>query len=105
MPYKFEYTHLKLPKNLDRRVKYTEKDKQEVKDLFKGGMSQRGIARTTGMSRRYVSFILFPDRLKKAKEQFKERRKDGRYYDKDKQTKAIKSNRQHKQKNFTYLIK
>lgn len=104
MPYKHEYLKLKLPKSLDRRVKYTEADKQEVRDLFKGGMSQRAINRETGISRRYINFILFPERLKRCNAQFSERRKDGRYYNKEANTKATRNTREHKQKYFNNLI-
>ena len=105
MPYKHETDRLKLPRHLDRRIKYTDKDKQDVIKLYASGISQRAIARKTGMSRRYVSFILFPDRMEKCKEQFKERRLDRRYYDRETNTCAIRSSRRYKQKHFNELIK
>jgi len=76
------YAHLKkkIPRHLDRRVKYKQKEKDNVIKLFKiNKLAQREIARQTGISRRMISFILFPDRLKTCNKQFKERRKDGRY--------------------------
>jgi hypothetical protein len=93
------YAHIRkrIPRNLDRRVKYTTADKERVVALFKSGFPQRAIARETGISRRMVSFILFPDRLARQKELYKERRKDGRYYYKDTWAKTMKEHRHYKE--------
>jgi len=102
MPYFYENpkNRIKLPTEYDRRVKYTEEDKQEVRDMHKQGMAQRAIARKTGISRRYISFILSPEKSKLCKEQFKERRKDGRYYpSKEEWAKTMREHRKYK-----YLI-
>jgi transposase len=77
MPYKHEKK--KIPKPLDRRVKYSEADFTKVRDMYEAGQSQRAIARATGMSRRMISFVLFPEKYKHAKDLYQERRKDGRY--------------------------
>lgn len=79
------YTHEKklIPRHLDRRVKVSEDMRERIKVMYKfERLAQREIARKTKVSRRMISFILFPERLERAKEQFKERRKDGRYYPK-----------------------
>jgi len=103
MPY--AHRREKIPRHLDRRVKYTEEDKEDVKILFKGGMSQRAIARETGMSRKMVSFVLFPEKLLKANEEFKQRRKDGRYKPKKEEwRKAMKEHRHYKQSIKNQLI-
>jgi len=101
------YAHRKklIPRHLDRRIKYTEEDKQNVKTLYKGGMSQRAIAREIGMSRKMVSFILFPEKYEIAKEQFKKRRKDGRYKPKKEEwRKAMREHRNYKQSIKNQLI-
>ncbi|NOX14941.1 MAG: hypothetical protein GXP61_02755 [Epsilonproteobacteria bacterium] len=68
--------------------------------MYKNGTAQRAIARKTGISRRYVSFILFPEKEKLCKEQFKQRRKDGRYYPGGKEW--AKTMREHRK--YKYLI-
>jgi hypothetical protein len=97
MPYKI---NTRLPRSHDRRVKYTEEQKKEIKAMHKNGVSQRAIARKTGISRRYISFVLFPNRLEKCKEQYKERRLDGRYYDKERHRLAIAETRHWRKQNL-----
>jgi len=41
MPYKSEYTHKKIPKELDRRIKLTDEQREEIKILFAQGYSKR----------------------------------------------------------------
>ncbi len=83
---------LKLGRTYDRRVKLTEADKERMKSLYAGGMGVRAIAREYEhkCSRRMVQFVIFPERLKQVQAQYKERRKDGRYYNKENHTKAIR---------------
>src|SRR4051812_36207748 len=93
MPHLHEKEQFNLLPAYDARCKWSQDDKDRVKYLFETGMSQRAIARETGISRRYISFILFPERLEHAKALFKERRKDGRYYKKETHRKAINATR------------
>ena len=96
MPYKIQYTKLKLPKELDRRIKLTDQQRDEIR-INIDWLSQRKLALKYWVSRRLVSFILNPDEYERSKEAFKKRRKDWRYYNKDKHTIAIKEHRQYKQ--------
>lgn len=99
MPYKFEYSkeNNKIPKTLDRRVKLSDEQKVEIKELHKSGLvSINGLARQFNVSKRTIQFILFPERAEKAKQSFKERRKDGRYYDKDKHKESVNNTRKYK---------
>jgi len=70
-----------LPRNLDRRVKITDEDKEQMRYLHKSNMPIREIARQfEGVcSRRTIQLVIFPERLEVAKKQFAERSKDGRY--------------------------
>ena len=53
MPYKFEYTHLKVRREDDKRVKLTEDDKQEIRKLYAQGlMSQRQLAEEFNQGKR-----------------------------------------------------
>lgn len=64
----------------DRRQKLTEEQRKEIRLLYKiEGLSTRKLANRFGVSRRLISFVLDEEKYKIAKEQFKERRKDGRY--------------------------
>lgn len=69
-----------------RKCGLTERDEEIIKIMHKAGMAVRAIAREyeDKCSRRTITFILYPERRKVVADQFKERRKDGRYYDKDK---------------------
>lgn len=49
-------------------------------------------------SPRLISFVLFPERLSHNTALFKERRKDGRYYNRAKHTKAMRDLRRYKQR-------
>lgn len=82
-----------IPKEYKKSAKYNEVDRLHVQKMHKEGISMHEISRTTGMSRRMIQFIIYPERLVIAKEQYKQRRKDGRYYVKDKHTLAIRAHR------------
>ena len=82
---------------LDKRVKLTAEDKIKIKEEYEtGSISMRQLATKYGVSRRSIQFAVYPERLEIVKQQYKERRKDGRYYDKQKHTEAIRKHRHHK---------
>lgn len=98
MPYKTE--KLKMPREHDARVKITEEHEEDIKYRYNRGEAIRSIAREYEKvcSRKAIKYILFPERLEIIKKQYKERRKDGRYYDRAKHTKAIRKHRRRKYK-------
>lgn len=104
MPYKFETEKKKLPRELDRRIKLSEKDKIEIKSLLDSWVSQTKIANDYWVNRTTIYYIKYPERLIWAKEKYSLRRLDWRYYNKEKQTKAASNLRKHKQKNRDLLI-
>lgn len=96
MPYKSE--KIPLPPQYDRRRKLTEDDKFEIVRLRKEhNLSQRTLARMFGVSRRLIVFIIDPEKNERYKVRYKERRKDGRYYDRETHRKTIKNHRAYKQ--------
>ena len=96
MPY--AHTKLRIPRELDRRVKITPEKRAEIVALYKvERLAQRAIARQTGISRRMISFILFPEREALCRAQYKERRSDGRYYHKEKWRVQMRNHRRYKQ--------
>ena len=99
MPYKFE-TEKKIiggdPK-LDKRYKLTNEDKESIKKEYEtGSISINALARKYNVSKRTIQFTLFPERKQRNQESFKERRKDGRYYDKESHKRHVKAHRDHK---------
>lgn len=97
MPYTFEYKHLKMKKEDDKRIKLTDDDRQEIRKLYNTGtFSQRQLAKMFNVSRRSIQFVLDPEKLRKNQEQRIERAKDGRYYDKEKQREYMKQYRRKK---------
>ena len=104
MPHFFEKYHLKVSREQDRRVKISDAMRKTIiKRYYADGISQRQIAMSTGVSRRMVSFILFPEKYEKARQQYKERRLDGRYYNKEKNKMAIQKTREYK-KSLKFMI-
>lgn len=99
MPYKFEYNHLVVKKEDDRRIKLTEDDKEEIRKIYSQGLiSQRKLAEMFNVSRRSIQFVLDPEKLKRNNEQRIERAKDGRYYQKENQKKYMREYRRQKKK-------
>ena len=100
MPYKFEKEKKVLAKpELDKRRKLTDDDKEDIRNEYKTGLiSINGLARKYNVSKRTIQFTLFPERLERNNELFKERQKDGRYYDKEKHREYMKRYRQRKKK-------
>lgn len=68
-----------IPKELKKTTKFTEEDKEKVRNLYTQGWAKRAIAREIPMSRRMVDFIINPDRWEKCKKQFAARQKTGVY--------------------------
>lgn len=85
MPIKSEVYKLLIPKEFDRRIKLTDEDKINIISLHSKGMSQRALARYFNVSRRLISFILFPDRLIINKQQRLDSGGSKQYYNKEKQ--------------------
>jgi len=105
MPYKFETDKLLLPKSLDRRVKLSDSDKEEIDKLLQEGLSNSEIARKFWVHSKTIYNIRCPDKLKEAKARYKENRLDWRYYNKEKQRAAIKEHRKYKKGLIDKLIK
>jgi len=95
MPYKFETDKKKIERKYDHRVKLTDKERKEIKRLY-NKFSQRELATKFKVSRRLIIFIGCPEKYERARELYKERRKDQRYYKKSKHTKAMKKCREHR---------
>ena len=97
MPYKSEYTHKQIPISLDRRVKLTDEDKNTIKELYTSKLySNQTIWNMFWIHRSTVYLLCNPDIMEKHKKQYKERRKDGRYYNKEQQRVTVKNTRKYR---------
>ncbi len=98
MAYKFE--NMKIPRELDRRVKLTDEQKAEIRDKYKTGFcSQRSLATEYHVSRRLITFVLDDEKAKRASELLKARKADGRYKPTKEEWAAIqREHRQYKRK-------
>lgn len=96
MPYKAE--KIKLPRELDRRVKLTDEQREEIKHKYSTGLySQRALASEYKVSRRLIQFITDEDKAQRASELLRERKKDGRYKPtKEEWNKIVREHRQYK---------
>ncbi len=97
MPYAFQYNHAKIPEHLDRRRKIPISEHAYIIERHKRGEAIRAIARHYGVDKKLIQLIIFPDRLARHKALYKANRKDGRYYNKEAHTKAIRTHRRYKQ--------
>lgn len=98
MPYKSEYTKMKVKKEDNRAIKLSPEQRIEIKRLYETGLySQRGLAKKFNVSRSTVVFCIYPERYKKSREQFKERQKTGKYYDREKQRTYTQNTRKYRQ--------
>ena len=89
-----------MSKEQDRRIKLTDGQREEIRNKYATGFySQRTLATEYHVSRRLITFILDEEKAKKAAEQLKERRSDGRYKPtKEEWAATIREHRQYKQK-------
>jgi ribosomal protein L16/L10AE len=96
MPYK--HTEKLIPKKHDKRVKLTDQDRIEIRDLYAADvMSQRELAKAYGVSRRLIVFVIYPERMEA---NYANRIANGgskQYYVKEKHTIAMRTHRKHKQ--------
>ena len=99
MPYKSE--KIKLPKELDRRIKISDEIRESVKTLYyQDGYSMRKIGRELKIDRTSVRNILFPEKYQEQLKRHKKEKHWQRYYDKDKHAQSIREYRRYKQKLF-----
>ena len=95
MPYKSE--KIKLPKELDRRVKLTDKQREEIKDLYGTGFySLNELAKRFGVSKKTILLIVNKESAERAKQYRKEHWKEFQST-KEEHREAIKKTRQYKQ--------
>ncbi len=98
MPYKSEYTKMKMNRKDNRRIKLSLEQRAEIKRLYETGLySQRALAKKFNVSRRTVVFCISPEKYEESKRLSKERQKTGRYYDKEKQRVYTQRTRQYRQ--------
>lgn len=93
MPYKFETEKKRIPRELNRNVKLSLEDREQIKREY-GTISQRKLAKRWGVSRRLIVFIGDEEQYKKNLEN----RKGKSYYNKEKNTQYMRKHRQYKQK-------
>lgn len=85
----------RVTKKHDKRIKLTPYDKRRIKVLYAQGIGIREITRRIKkVSRRMIQFVLFPERLKISNYPGHW----AKYYDKRKQTIAMRKHRNYKRK-------
>lgn len=96
MPYKTE--KLKLDNYfIDKRTKLLPCQKERVYHMYyHDNYSLNQLAKIFHCSKRLIHFIVKPEKKEKADLQYKERRKDKRYYDKEKHKNAMNKHRKRK---------
>jgi len=95
MPFKFETDKLKIKKCDDKRIKLTNAERHEIKQLY-GKISQRKLAKLYNVSRRLIIFIGCPEKYEQNLKCREERGGSMQYYNKQKHTKIMKKHRTYK---------
>jgi hypothetical protein len=95
MSYKFEIARIPMPRDKDRRVKLTDQERQEIIDL-QGVMGAQKTGKMYGVSKRLVQFIRDPEKLAENIRRKMERGGSSIYYDKIKNTEAMRRHRRYK---------
>ncbi len=98
MPYSFDTKHIKLSKEQDRRIKIPKSEHKYICTRYKNGESQRELAKAYGVSRRLITWILYPERLVINRKLRVKRGGWKQYYNKKKNTEAVRKTRQYKAK-------
>ena len=96
MAYKFETKKLHIKKEDDKRVKLTQREREQIKKLY-NEISQRKLAKMFNVSRRLIQFIGDPQQLQENIKRNKERGGYKQYYDKNKRKEYMKTHRKYKQ--------
>lgn len=102
MPYKSEKIKI-IGSQYDRRRKLTEDQKEYIRWLREEEqLSQRTLAAMFGVSRRTIQFIIDPEKLKRNRDSFKERRRAGLYKPtKEEWADTMREHRHYKQQLYT----
>ena len=99
-PYEKAQT-IRLDESLDRRVRLTQKQKEEIRKLYDGGnTSQRKLARMYGVSRTLIQLVVNPERAKAVSDRFKAHWKE--YY--MKRGKQYHAEKVRNTKNYKYRL-
>lgn len=96
MPYKSEYTHLKMPREQDARVKLTDEQREEIREL-NGKVSQRECAKLYNVSRSTIRWIWMPEKHERNLLMREIRGGSMIYYDKESQVKQSRLTRRKRQ--------
>jgi len=93
----YESFKKKTPIDLDSLEKVGGLGPKTIKVLYETGLfSQRELARDFGVSRRTIQFIINPEKREQNYQRRVERGGSKQYYDREKNTKAMKVHRDHK---------
>ena len=95
MPYKAEKIIIEKTQ-YDRRVKLTPEQKDEIREQFALGFSQRKLAKIYGVDRRLISFIVNPESHEENLKRRDERGGSRFYYEKEKHRNYVKKHRRYK---------
>ena len=91
MPIRSEIEHLKIPHALDRRVRLTPEQRQEIREAK--GASLSTLATQYGVSKRLIQFIRDPEKHARNIEARQARGGSAQYYDRDTQRSAVAATR------------
>lgn len=103
MPYKYVIERWHLPKEYNRRRKLSDADREQIRKAYKNGCSINGLARTFGVSKRLIQFMLFPEREEHCKKLRALRGGSAHYYDRERNNRFQRDTRNYKQKIYLKL--
>lgn len=96
MPYKSESIIISGTK-FDRRIKLTDAQREEIIKLHFSGWTQRKIAKKFGVDKSTIRFVVNPEAYQAYLQYRKDVKAHKKYYDREKNTKAVRESRNYKQ--------
>lgn len=98
MPYTFEIQKKLIPREYDRRVKISNEQKEEIKQLYSTGkFSYRSLAKEYGVTKNTIRDTIYPEKaIENRAKKLKRAKEKNYYYDSKKNTESMRKHRQYK---------
>lgn len=107
MPIPSEKNHLKMPRQLNRNIKLSADDREEIRKMYASGeFSYRQIAKIFEVSHKTIYLVVNDDKYREYLRKASLEKHSQKYYDKDKHKEYMKRTREYrKQLNELNLLK
>lgn len=105
MPYKSETQHKKIPLELDRRIKLTDDQREDIRNLYGSWLySQNSIARLFWVHRKTIYNVVNPEKYQAQLDRYSKEKIFQKYYNSEIHKEAMRKTRRYRawiEKNLT----